>query len=109
MAFESDVFYDLMTDTVTISTRTTQDLYGSPSFSTGVARRARVVEKQGMVRTSEDKAIEYTHVAWVHSTGNTAAVDDRVTLDGVNYLVIKMVERYPDEDGAHHVKFLLGY
>lgn len=109
MPFESDIFYELMSDTITISTRTTQDLYGSPSFAAGVARRARVVEKQGKVRTSEDRSVEFTHVAWVHSTGNTAAVDDRVSLDGVNYLVIKMVERYPDGDGAHHVKFLLGY
>lgn len=109
MPFESDIFYELMADTVTISTRTTQNLYGEPSFAAGVARRARVVEKYGMIRTSEDRAVQFTHVAWIHSTGNTIAMDDRVSLDGVNYLVVKMVERYPDGDGSHHVKLMLGF
>lgn len=108
MPFEQDVFFELMPDTVIISTRTTQNLYGTPSFASGTARRCRVVEKQGFVRTAEDRTIEFTHVMWIHSTGNTIAADDRVSLDGVNYLVVKMVERYPDGDGSHHVKALLG-
>lgn len=109
MSFETDVFFELMSDTVTISTRTTMNNYGEPSFAAGTSRRARVVEKQGMVRDASNQTVHFTHVAWVHSTGNTVAVDDRVSLDGVNYLVVKAVERYPDGDGAHHVKMMLGF
>lgn len=108
MPFESDIFYDLMPDTVTISTRTTTNNYGEPSFATGTARRARVVEKHGMVREAAGRTVEFTHVAWLHSTGNSITVDDRATLDGVNYLAVKAVERVPDGDGSHHVKLYLG-
>lgn len=108
MSFET-AFIDLMNSTVTISTRTTANNYGEFSYGSGTSYRARIVDKPEFVRTETGEVIETRTVCWIRSTGNTVTVDDRITLPGGATPPIVAVERYPDEDGPHHIKLILGY
>lgn len=109
MAFES-AFLELMGSTIKISTRTGHSNYGAPTFSnTTTSYRARIVDQPSFVRTAENETVEVQTVCWVRSTGGTITVDDRITLPGGATPQIVGVERYPDEDGHHHVKILLGH
>lgn len=108
MAFE-DAFLSLMSSTVTISTRTSHNDYGEPSYGSGTGYRARIHIKDGFVRTAEGETIEYQTVVWVDST-KAFTVDDRIALPSGATPQVVAVQRPFDEDGAqHHVKFLLGH
>jgi hypothetical protein len=102
---------DLMPSTIKVSTRTTHSNYGEPSFATSTSSyRARIVEKPGYLRDGTGEEISYSHVVWVASTGAVSiTASDRVTLPGGVVRPVLAVERYPDEDGPHHVKVHLGY
>lgn len=101
---------NMMDATIKVSTRTTHNNYGEPSFASSTATySARVVEKPGYLRTGDQEAVAYSHTAWVASTGTVSiTVSDRLTYNGTVFQVMG-VERYPDEDGPHHVKVLFGY
>lgn len=108
MTFDT-AFLSMMDSTIRVSTRTTHNNYGEPSYNTSTASyRARIVHKPGMVRSAGGEEVRYSHVVWMNAT---VAVEpsDRVTLPGGTVLPVLAVERYPDEDGAHHVKLMLGY
>lgn len=110
MTFPS-AFLSLMDSTIKISTRTTHSNYGEPSFAaTTSSYRARIVEKPGFFRDGAGEEINYSHTIWIASTGSVSiTVSDRVTLPGGTIRPVLAVERYPDEDGPHHVKCHLGY
>lgn len=109
MAFES-AFLSMMPSTIKVSTRTGHSNYGEPTFAaTTTNYRARIVDKPGFVRTANGETIEFTSVCWIASTGGTITVDDRVTMPGGTTPQIVAVERYPDQDGNHHVKLMLGH
>lgn len=110
MSFPS-AFLSMMDSTVKISTRTTHNNYGEPSFAaTTSSYRARIVEKPGYLRNGQAEEISYSHVMWVASTGSVSiTASDRLTLPDGTIRPMLAVERYPDEDGAHHVKVYLGY
>ena len=110
MAFSTSLL-SLMTSTVKISTRTGHNNYGEGTFAGSTTKyRARIVEKPGYIRGDGVEEIAYRHIAWVRSTGAASiAVSDRFTDPGGVIRPIVGVEVYPDEDGNHHRKVLLGY
>ena len=114
MSFSTD-FLELMPDTVKVSTRTTHNLYGEPSFAaTTSSYRARIVASLGYVRNAEGEEVGYDTVAWVRSTGTASiTASDRITLPTgaapSTRPPVVGVERYPDEDGIHHTKVMFGH
>ena len=110
MAFSTD-FLSMMGSTIKISTRTGSDNYGKATFAASTTSyRARIVEKPGYVRGAESEEIAYRHVIWARSTSTgKITASDRVTLPGGTVRPVVAVERYPDDDGPHHVKIMLGY
>lgn len=109
MAFERTIFQSLMPATITVSTRTTHSLHGTPSYSTSSASyRARIIHKPGFVRTGDRETKEFRTILWVASTG-TLDVSDRITLPDGSRPPVVAVERYPDDDGTHHHKVFLGW
>ena len=108
MSFERNEFLALMPSTVTISTRSSHNNYGEPSFGGGTTYRARIVNKAGFVRAADGETVEVTTVCWVASTG-TIDISDRITLPDGTTPQILMVERFPDQDGTHHHKLSLGH
>lgn len=110
MAFES-AFLQLMPSTVKVSTRSGHNAYGEPTFAaTTTNYRARIVEKRDFIRTGTGETLETSHVLWVRSTGATSiTTDDRITLPDGTTPQILMVEQYPDVDGEHHRKVILGH
>lgn len=110
MSFSTSLL-ELMPSTVKVSTRTTHNNYGEASFATTTSSyRARVVSKPGYLRTAEGEEISYAHIAWIRSTGAVSiTASDRITLPDGSTPPVVGVERYPDQDGAHHVKVMFGY
>lgn len=107
MSFES-AFIDLMPSTVTISTRTTHNNYGEPSYGSGTSYRARIVNKPEFVRGADGEVIEVRTVVWMRSTG-TIDASDRITLPDGTTPPILAVARFPDDDGTHHHRLSLGW
>lgn len=108
MAFES-AFLTLMNSTVTVSTRSGHNNYGEPTYGSGTDYRARILGKDGFIRTASGETVEFTTVVWVAST-KSFTVDDRIALPDGSTPQVVAVERPFDEDGAqHHVKFMLGH
>lgn len=114
MSFES-AFLELMPSTVTISTRSSHNSYGEASYGSGTSYRARVVAQTGFVRAAGGfglsghfETVEVRTVVWIASTG-VITTDDRITLPDGTTPPIVAVERYPDEDGTHHHKLMLGW
>lgn len=107
----SEPFLSAMDSTIKVSTRSGHDNYGKGTFAaTTASYRARIVEQPGYVHGADNEQIAFRHVLWVRSTGSVSiTASDRITLpDGTRPPVVG-VERYPDEDGAHHVKIHLGW
>lgn len=109
MAF-STALLGMMTSTLKVSTRTTINNYGEPSFATSTTNhRARIVHKPGYVRSGEGEEVAYEHIAWVRSTGGTSiTASDRVTMPDGTTPPVQRVERYADDDGPNHVKLFMG-
>jgi len=109
VSFEK-AFRSLMTTTIRVSTRAGHTNYGAPTWAaTASTFAARVVDKPGFVRNDQGEDVAYRSVAWLASTGGSLVVDNRYTLpDGTSPPVV-MIERYPDDRGAHHVKLFFGY
>ena len=114
MSFDTELL-PLMPDTVKVSTRTTHSNYGEPSFAaTTSSYRARIVTKLGYVRSAEGEDLAYNTVAWIRSTGTASiTASDRITLPTgaapSTRPPIVGIERFPDQDGANHVKVMFGY
>ncbi len=102
---------ELMPSTIRVSTRTSHNNYGEPSYAASTATyRCRIVQKPEFIRTAADEVIEVSHTIWARSTGaTTITVDDRITLPDGTQPQIMAVWRYPDTDGIHHTKLLLGH
>ena len=110
MAF-STLFLPMMDSTIKVSTRTGHGTYGQGTFAASTTNyRARIVRRPGYVRAPDGEDIEYRDIVWARSTGSVSiTASDRVTLPDGSTPPIVSVERYPDDDGAHHVKILLGH
>lgn len=109
MSFSTQLL-ELMPSTVTVSTRSSHNAYGEPSYSTSsVSYRARIVEKPGFIRSGEGEDIAYSHTLWVRSTGAVSiTATDRITLPDGSSPPVVAVERMSDEDGENHCKVMLG-
>ena len=109
MSFSTQ-FLSMMNSTVTVSTRASHNSYGEATYSTSSATyRARIVEKPGFIREAAGETIQFSHTLWIRSTGSVSiTATDRITLPDGTKPPIVAVERYPDDEGEHHVKVMLG-
>jgi len=110
MPFESAVFLEMMPSTVTVQTLLTNSFYAVATYSTGVKHRARVVDRPGNVRGVDGQVVQYTSTIWLASTISPLDLPTaRVITPGSSSKPVIKVERYPDNDGAHHYKMYLGH
>lgn len=100
MAFDT-AFLDLMPHSVTIESWLKDDAYGKPKFGYAVSRQCRVVAKPQVIRDKDGR--ERVSRARVFM-GGAFGIDpkDRITLPDGTQPPILQVQKFPDEDGAHH-------
>lgn len=100
MTFEPE-FEDLMPSTVQVAKRSSQSLYGVPTFGTDVAVLCRVEHSPRMVRTVDNR--EVVSSVRVYTAGPIDVdLTDRLTLpDGSQPQIIR-VDNANDETGPHH-------
>jgi len=107
-------FDSLLNTTVVISTSgpTSRSLHGVETYSTagdGSTYRARYVEKREEIRGPHGEVIVQTGTLWVDSTANMST-KARVYVNQVSKAFpVIAVERFPDENGQHHVRLRLGH
>lgn len=112
MTWDSEL-EELMPDTVVLTTRTSKNRYGVPTWSTSSStHQARVVVRQREVRLPTGQTVMSAATVWVASTG-TISAEDRLRLPaGVlpsTAPPILSVESFPDQDGTHHHRVTLGF
>lgn len=100
-------FADLMPDTVTHAEHAGNDRWGSPSYGSPVSFSARVVYRPESVRAADGAEVVARGHVWLLGS---PAVDpkDEITLPDATTPPILAVERFPDENGAHHTKIFFG-
>lgn len=101
-----DDFADLMNKTVTLAEYATQSNYGSRQYGSPVSYQARLVNKTKLVKAADSGEKISTAQVWIQGTPDID-VQDQITLPDGTTPTILAVERYPDEDGDHHVKLML--
>lgn len=99
---------DLMPDTVQISTGTSMSAYGVPTYSVAASTYpARYVEQAMQTIDLNGQQVGAVGVVWVATT-RALDHDIKLTLPDGRTPPIVRIERYPDENGAHHNKIYLG-
>jgi hypothetical protein len=77
--------------------------YGGPAYSTTTTTyAARVVAGATMVTRPDGQEVVATHTMWVGSTQEWRE-EDQLTFGGSTFAILD-ITRYPDENGAHHVR-----
>lgn len=111
----STAYLELMPSTIRVSTRSSHNNYGEPTFAaTTSLYRARILQADGFIRGADGESVAVTHTIWARSTSaSSITIDDRITLpssvsQGATPKILG-VERYPDSDGVHHTKIMMGY
>ena len=111
MSFDTE-FLELMADTVRVSTMSSFDGYGDPTYSTGgTTYAARITEIPKLVRNFMGEEVVASHVVWVASTGlipATSQVSWTASDGSTQFPNLISIERPADEDGTHHHKLYFG-
>lgn len=94
---------DLMPATVTVQPFVSRNADGVPTFSPAVAYRARVSNKQQLVRDMAGDMVVARGVAWLATT-DALTVYDRYTLADGSTPKILSVDSTPDEKGTLFIK-----
>lgn len=77
-------------ETMTVEPFSSVDSQGAPSYSTGHAIDARVVEEDAVVRTGDGSEVRTTLTAWVDSDEILLPVErDRVSVGDSAYIVVE--------------------
>ena len=101
-------FYQLLTQTITVSTLATVGVGGAPTFSTSSASyRARVVNTNKFVSDGRGSGAAVAYEAWIASTSILAANSKYTLPDGATPPVVR-ISSPPDERGNHHVHIMFG-
>ena len=107
MALEKD-FLDLCPHTVTLEALSTHDVYGAPSYSTGVSYTAHVVYMSKLVTAPDNREVTSHVQVYIPSSSASISEQDRLTLpDGTQPPIVK-VDVYADDDGQHNVVIWCG-
>lgn len=100
-----DDWADMFAATVTIASYSARGTYGLRTFGTAVSFKARVIEKNQRVLAPDGTERVARGTVWVQGIP-TVTVEDQITLPDGTTPTILSIERFPDEDGAHHVKVM---
>ena len=105
----STAFEELMPDGVSIKSLTSvsTDGYATPVYGSASTYKARVVQKQTLVRTFAGTEELSQTTVWIAST-STLAPSIELTVNGSTLGPLMALEAIPDEDGIHHLKAFLG-
>lgn len=116
MAFDPE-FLELFPHTVTLTQPTGRDPFGKPSFTgaTPTTYPARVVGQIGSIRDGRTKSESPQFVVYVANGDDPVTTDYKIDINaGDAYATlgqpyIMAVLRYPDEEGNHHTKIIMGF
>lgn len=92
---------------VSVTTASSEEGYAIPVYATSTGFRARVTQKQELVKTNDGSEELATTVVWVAATSTFASMW-QVTEGGVSLGNVLRDEAVRDEDGIHHNKIWLG-
>ena len=98
---------DMFPDTITVKQLSSRDEYGKPTYGSGTDYSGRVVYKNSMVRSREGEEVLAKGHVWLKGTP-TIDPEDQLLLPDSTTPPILSTEKYPDEDGDHHVKVYFG-
>jgi len=95
--------YTLMIDSIQHEVYSGSGSYGERMYGSAVSYTARVNYKQQLVKDPDGEDVVSSCSVWIKSS---VAVDpqDRITLLDSKTPNILAVERYSNQDGAHHTK-----
>lgn len=102
-----DDFSDLFTETITHEEFGGRNSYSKRSFGSPANYSARVVKINKLVKASDGGEVLSTTQVWIQGTP-TVTPEDRITLPDGTTPIILSVEKYPDDNGDHHVKVFMG-
>jgi len=94
-------FSDMLTETITVYTRTGADSYGKPIFGGGVSYSCRIQWRNTLVRDARGEEVVASGNALLQGAPALSS-DDKVTLPDGSEPLILTVTRAFDEEGAHH-------
>lgn len=100
-------FLDMMPDTITHEPLTGRDDYGKPTHGASVEYPARVVYKAKWLEAKDGSQVLAKAIVWIGGIP-TISPEDKIVLPDSTTPPILSIERYPDEDGLHHVKVFFG-
>jgi len=92
---------DMMPNTITVQAKSGVDAYNKPTYATGTSYSARVVYKNKITVDAIGREVTARGVIYVAATG-AISPEDKITLPDSSTPQIISVERFPDENGAHH-------
>lgn len=102
MSFEQS-FVDLMPATVTRKAFVSRNSYGAPSYSTtSTDYAARYVNAPVLIPGNDGINTVAQGTLWIATT-QLWAVEDYCSIEGSTVRILEAA-RFPDEDGAHHVR-----
>jgi hypothetical protein len=107
----------MMSSTIRVAARTSQDGYGKPTYGTPVSYRGHYTRRARMVRTMSGQTVPVDATMWLGSAPSilpTAQVtlstqDAGSTESWALHPTIVAVERHSDQRGPHHTTLFLSH
>lgn len=102
-----DDFANCFTETITHAEFGGRGGYGERSFGSPASYDARIVKINKLVKTSDGSEKMSTSQVWIQGTP-VVTPEDQITLPDGSTPIILSVEKFPDDNGDHHVKVFMG-
>lgn len=104
-------FEHLMSTSVTVAARTSEDRYGKPTYGTPVRYKAHISNTRTLVRTLTGQQVESGQAIYLSTTAaiqpsaqvTLSTADVGSTQEAAIHPTIISVERLSDKSGPHHV------
>lgn len=98
----------LLNQSVTIYNNAGRTAYGRPSFSSGLAVRARVQRQNKQVQSysvqGDKSQVVISNVMLILPSSTTIAVDDKVTYSSTDYKVLNVYQAVDGQGTTHHLE-----
>jgi len=110
-------FLELLQQTVTLAAFSSQNIYGTATYASGVTYKARIVKRPHRVRNNSGETVVAKGEVWfgpptadlTDSTPPTITTQDRITLPDASTPIILSVDVVSDDSGGyHHTKVHFG-
>lgn len=93
----------LLNQTITLSSHTSYDEYGSTQFGTAVSYNARVQLKREEIKLENDQVVELLGRVFLPATA-TIAINDKLSFNGIDYKVVNIEPKIVGNGSTHHLE-----